>query len=148
MKTDVLALLGRGTLFSAPFRNSISRACLPTMRSIRRDLRFVLLKKIGSAGILIKGPSLSFLTQIWIRLREMSWRLARPWSVSPAMKSRAGGSPFDPGIFFRLKFNSIEQLCLQAAEEKLPHPRACLSPDVTVVSGNNFFKAVGLHLRS
>jgi hypothetical protein len=23
----------RGTLFSAPFRNSISRACLPTMRS-------------------------------------------------------------------------------------------------------------------
>src|SRR6202041_2752841 len=33
VKTDVLALLGRGTLFSAPFRNSISRACLPTMRS-------------------------------------------------------------------------------------------------------------------
>jgi hypothetical protein len=31
--SDVLALLGRGTLFSAPFRNSISRACLPTMRS-------------------------------------------------------------------------------------------------------------------
>ena len=30
---QVLALLGRGTLFSAPFRNSISRACLPTMRS-------------------------------------------------------------------------------------------------------------------
>jgi hypothetical protein len=34
VKTDVLALLGRGTLFSAPFRNSISRACLPTRRSI------------------------------------------------------------------------------------------------------------------
>ena len=33
MKTDVLALLGRGTLFSAPFRNSISKACLPTIRS-------------------------------------------------------------------------------------------------------------------
>ena len=33
VKTDVLALLGRGTLFSAPFRNSISSACLPTMRS-------------------------------------------------------------------------------------------------------------------
>ena len=35
-----------------------------------------------------------------------------------------------------------------AAEEKSqPHPRAYLSPDVTFVSGNNFFKAVGLHLR-
>ena len=33
VKTDVLALLGRGMLFSAPFRNSISRACLPTIRS-------------------------------------------------------------------------------------------------------------------
>ena len=31
--TDVLALLGRGALFRAPFRNSISRACRPTMRS-------------------------------------------------------------------------------------------------------------------
>ena len=28
VKTDVLVLLGRGTLFSAPFRNSISRALL------------------------------------------------------------------------------------------------------------------------
>ena len=31
--TDVLALLGRGALFRAPFRNSISRACRPTRRS-------------------------------------------------------------------------------------------------------------------
>jgi hypothetical protein len=45
-----------------------------------RDLCFVLLKKIGRAGILIKlascrypCPASSFLTQIRIRLREMSW---------------------------------------------------------------------------
>ena len=31
--TDVIALLGRGAFFSAPFRHSISSACLPTMRS-------------------------------------------------------------------------------------------------------------------
>jgi hypothetical protein len=35
--TDVLALLGRGALFRAPFRNSISRACRPTMRSSGSD---------------------------------------------------------------------------------------------------------------
>src|SRR3984893_9000687 len=31
--TDVVAPLGRGAFFSAPFRNSISSACRPTMRS-------------------------------------------------------------------------------------------------------------------
>jgi hypothetical protein len=31
--TDVIALLGRGAFFSPPFRNSISGACLPIMRS-------------------------------------------------------------------------------------------------------------------
>src|SRR5438876_5474256 len=31
--TDVVSLLGRGAFFSALFRNSISRACRPTMRS-------------------------------------------------------------------------------------------------------------------
>jgi hypothetical protein len=31
--TDVVALLGRGAFLSAPFKNSISSACLPTMRS-------------------------------------------------------------------------------------------------------------------
>src|SRR5262249_37293727 len=31
--TDVFALLDRGALFKAPFRNSISSACRPTMRS-------------------------------------------------------------------------------------------------------------------
>ena len=35
MKTDVLALLGRGMLFSAPFRNSISRACRGPMAKKR-----------------------------------------------------------------------------------------------------------------
>src|ERR1700731_4671458 len=33
LMTDVVALLGRGAFFSAPFRNSISSACRPTMRS-------------------------------------------------------------------------------------------------------------------
>src|SRR6266436_2648917 len=31
--TDVFTLLGRGAFFRAPFRNSISSACRPTMRS-------------------------------------------------------------------------------------------------------------------
>jgi len=31
--TDVVALRGRGAFLSAPFRNSISRACRPTIRS-------------------------------------------------------------------------------------------------------------------
>src|SRR6516164_11595742 len=31
--TDAIALLGRDAFRSAPFRNSISSACLPTMRS-------------------------------------------------------------------------------------------------------------------
>ena len=31
--TDVFTLLGRAAFFSAPFRNSISSACRPTMRS-------------------------------------------------------------------------------------------------------------------
>jgi hypothetical protein len=58
VKTDVLALLGRGTLFSAPFRNSISRALLADHAFECSDLCFVLLKKIGRASILIKCPSL------------------------------------------------------------------------------------------
>jgi hypothetical protein len=33
MTTDVVPLLGGGALFRAPFRNSSSRACLPTSRS-------------------------------------------------------------------------------------------------------------------
>ncbi len=33
LMTDVVALLGRGAFFSAPFRNSISSVCRPTMRS-------------------------------------------------------------------------------------------------------------------
>ena len=37
--TDVVALLGRGAFFSAPFRNSISSACLPTMRSSAEGLQ-------------------------------------------------------------------------------------------------------------
>ncbi|MER9312683.1 hypothetical protein NKI51_25805 [Mesorhizobium australicum] len=31
--TDIVPLLGRGALFRAPFRNSISKACRPTSRS-------------------------------------------------------------------------------------------------------------------
>ena len=59
MKTDVLALWLR-MLFSSS-RNSISGpACLHHAFECR-DLRSVLLKKIGRAGILIKGPSLKLL---------------------------------------------------------------------------------------
>jgi hypothetical protein len=75
VKTDVLVLLGRGTLFSAPFRNSISRALLADHAFECSDLCFVLLKKNGRASILIKCPSLKLLDPDSIKLREMSWRL-------------------------------------------------------------------------
>ena len=85
---QVLALLGRGTLFSAPFRLDFEG--LPADRRLRvpRSLLHTPEEDRPRGHPHQRPPASSFLTT-WIRLREMSWRLARPWSVSPAMKSRA-----------------------------------------------------------
>jgi hypothetical protein len=45
----------RCVFFSAPFRNSISSACLPTMHLKGGDLRLVFLKQIGRFGIFVEG---------------------------------------------------------------------------------------------
>ena len=56
--TDVLALLGRGAFFRAPFRNSIFEG-LPTDHTLqRRDLCLIVLKQISRLGVIIERPSL------------------------------------------------------------------------------------------
>src|SRR5579863_278020 len=70
--TDVGPLLGRGVLLSAPFRNSISSACLPTNRSsaaIRASYSWTVSAAWASSS---KAPASYFCTQIRIRLRETS----------------------------------------------------------------------------
>ena len=81
--TDVVPLLGRGAFLRAPFRNSSSRACLPTSRSsaaIRASYSWIRSAACASSS---KAPSSYLRTQMRIRLRETSWRFARPCSVSP-----------------------------------------------------------------
>ena len=53
--TDVVALRGRGAFLSAPFRNSISRACRPTMRSNAAILDSVFLEQLGCLGVFIQA---------------------------------------------------------------------------------------------
>src|SRR5882724_7086547 len=87
--TDVGALLGRGALRNAPFRNSSSSACLPTSRSraaILASHSWIMSAAIASSS---NAPASYFWTQRRIRFRERSWRFARPCSVSPAMNSCA-----------------------------------------------------------
>src|SRR6266513_5810854 len=67
--TDVIALLGRGAFLSAPFRNSISSACLPTMRSSAAIFASYSGRRSAAWPSSSNTPASSFLTQIRIRLR-------------------------------------------------------------------------------
>jgi hypothetical protein len=51
------------------------------------DARLVFLKQIGRSASSSNAPISNFLIKIRIRKRETSWRLARAWSVSPAINS-------------------------------------------------------------
>ena len=53
--TDVFAFLGRGAFFRAPFRNSISSACRPTIRSNAAILASYYLEEISSLRIFVQG---------------------------------------------------------------------------------------------
>jgi hypothetical protein len=44
-------------------------------------------KEIGRRGVLVEGAGLIPLDQTRIKLREMSWRFSKRWSVSPAKNS-------------------------------------------------------------
>ena len=76
--TDVVALLGRGALLSAPFRNSISSACRPTRRSRAEIFASNSWRRPAASTSSSNAPASSFDTQMRIRLRETSWRLASP----------------------------------------------------------------------
>jgi hypothetical protein len=87
--TDVGALFGNGPLRRAPFRNSNSRACLPTSRSsaaMRASSVWIRSTAFASSS---NAPASYWATQTRTRLRQMSCRLARPCSVSPARNSCA-----------------------------------------------------------
>ena len=87
--TEVVPLLGRGACFKAPFSSSISSACRPTSRSsaaIRASYSWIRSAACTSSS---KAPASNLPTQIRISWREMSWRLDKPCSVSPAMNSSA-----------------------------------------------------------
>jgi hypothetical protein len=87
--TDVVAPLRRGAFFSAPLRNSISSAWRPTMRSRAAILASYSWIRSAARASSSKAPASNLATQTRIRLREISWRLARPCKVSPATNSYA-----------------------------------------------------------
>jgi len=76
--TDVGALLGRGALFRAPFRNSISSARRPTRRSRAAILASYSWRRSAAWASSSSAPAANFATQMRIRLRETSWRRASP----------------------------------------------------------------------
>ena len=57
--TDVFALLGRGALFRAPFKNSISRALPPHHALQSGDFRFVLLQETCGDDVVLEGAGLA-----------------------------------------------------------------------------------------
>ena len=59
----------------------------PTLKG--GDLGLVFLDEIGSLGVIVEGPGLVLATQIRIRLRDTSCRLASAWRLSPATYSCA-----------------------------------------------------------
>ena len=76
--TDMGALPGRRPCRCAPFRNSSSRACLPTKRSraaMRASYSWIVLAASASSS---KAPASYLSTQIRIRFRDRSWRRTRP----------------------------------------------------------------------
>src|SRR5579864_3751978 len=87
--TEMVALLGRGACFKAPFNSSISSACRPTIRS--RAAIFASYSWIRSAACTSssRAPASNLPTQIRINCREMSCRFESACSVSPAMNSSA-----------------------------------------------------------
>src|SRR6478752_773316 len=76
--TDVVALRGRGAFFSAPFKNSISRAWRPTMRSNATILVSYSCRRSAAWASASKPPASYFSTQTRISWRERSCRLASP----------------------------------------------------------------------
>src|SRR5262249_14156032 len=50
-------LLGRGVLLEAPFKNSISSACRPSMRSRAAIFASYSCKRIGCADVVLEGAS-------------------------------------------------------------------------------------------
>src|SRR6266700_205244 len=70
--TDVFTLLGRGALRNAPFKNSISSACRPTMRSSAAIFASYSRKRSAARASSSKLPASYLATQMRIRLRERS----------------------------------------------------------------------------
>jgi hypothetical protein len=85
---EVLALLGRGACFKAPFSNSISSACRPTIRSSAAILASYSCSRSAACTSPSSAPASNLPTQIRISCREMSCRCARACSVAPAGRKR------------------------------------------------------------
>ena len=85
--TDVVALLGRGAFreppLETPARAPACRQAARARRSAPRTPRSCRRQRRRRRRL----PASYFWTQMRIRLRERSWRLARPCSVSPARYS-------------------------------------------------------------
>ena len=73
--TEVVALLGRGACFNAPFSSSISSACRPTSRSRAAILASYSWSKSAACTSSSRAPASNLPTQIRISCREMSCRL-------------------------------------------------------------------------
>src|SRR5690606_31040740 len=65
--TDILPLFGGCALFRAPFRNSSSRACLPTSRSRAAMRASYSCRRLAAPMSSSRAPSSYFLTQMRIR---------------------------------------------------------------------------------
>ena len=73
--TEVVALLGRGACFKAPFSSSISSAWRPTIRSRAAILASYSWIRSAACTSSSKAPASNLPTQIRISWRETSWRL-------------------------------------------------------------------------
>ena len=67
---EVVALLGRGACFKAPFSNSISSACRPTIRSRAAILASYSCSRSAACTSSSRAPASNLPTQIRISCRE------------------------------------------------------------------------------
>ena len=90
--TEVIALLGRGACFKAPFSSSISSAWRPTIRSRAAILASYSWIRSAACTSSSEAPASNLPTQMRISWRETSWRLESACSLSPAMNSSSKAS--------------------------------------------------------
>ena len=123
--TDVFAFLGRGAFFRAPFRNSISSACRPTIRSNAAILASYSWSRSAACASSSKAPTLILLNPDPDQLPQISIRPAH--KGSPSGNELLCDLPFErdavgtlSGLAFRilLKAALIRFTCLNLSGPK------------------------------